>query len=154
MPLKDGEDALRVNWAELIIFDTSGKVRKRHSFATNHLITKDNVVSLVEAGRGRWKIENEHNNTLKTKGYNLEHNFGHGEENLSNLLLTFNLLAFLFHTVLDIFDKRYALIRATLHRRDRFFHDLKALTRYLLFKNWNDLMCFMLRGLELEDPGG
>ena len=154
MPLKDGEDALRVNWAELTIFDTEGKVRKRHSFATNHLITKNNVVSLVEAGRGRWKIENEHNNTLKTKGYNLEHNFGHGKEHLSNLLLTFNLIAFLFHTVLEIFDKRYALIRTTLPRRDRFFHDLKALTQYFLFKSWNDLMCFMLKGLELEDPGG
>ena len=29
--------------------------------------------------------ENEHNNTLKTKGYNLEHNFGHGSEHLSKL---------------------------------------------------------------------
>ena len=154
MPLKDGEDALRVNWAELTIVDAEGKIRKRHSFATNHHITKDNVVSLVEAGRARWKIENEHNNTLKTKGYNLEHNFGHGKENLSNLLLTFNLLAFLFHTVLEFFDKRYALIRTTLPRRDRFFNDLKALCQYFLFKNWDDLMRFMLKGLELEDPGG
>lgn len=154
VPLKDGADALRVNWVELTITDTEGKVRKRHSFATNHHITKHNVVSLVEAGRARWKIENEHNNTLKTKGYNLEHNFGHGKENLSNLLLTFNLIAFLFHTVLEFFDKRYALIRTTLPRRDRFFHDLKALCQYFLFKNWNNLMCFMLEGLELEDPGG
>ncbi len=154
VPIKDGEDALRINWAELTIFDAEGNVRKRHAFATNHLITKDNVVSLVEAGRGRWKIENEHNNTLKTKGYNLEHNFGHGEENLSNLLLIFNLLAFLFHTVLEFFDKRYTLIRKTLPRRDRFFNDVKALCQYLLFKSWDDLMCFMLKGLELEDPGG
>ena len=29
--------------------------------------------------------ENEHNNTLKTKGCNLEHNFGHGSEHLSKL---------------------------------------------------------------------
>jgi hypothetical protein len=36
---------------------------------------------------------------LKTKGYHLEHNFGHGKKNLSALLMTFNLLAFLFHTV-------------------------------------------------------
>lgn len=154
VPLKDGKDALRVNWAELVITDTDGKVRKRHVFATNHHITKDNVVSLVEAGRARWKIENEHNNTLKTKGYNLEHNFGHGKENLSNLLLTFNLLAFLFHTVLEFFDKRYALVRATLPRRDKFFHDLQALCTYFLFENWKNLMCCMLEGLELADPGG
>lgn len=154
VPLKDGENALRVNWCELTIIDGDGKVRKRHSFATNHHITKHNVVSLVEAGRARWKIENEHNNTLKTKGYNLEHNFGHGKEHLSNLLLTLNLLAFLFHTVLEFLDMRYALIRSTLPRRDTFFHDLKALCTYLLFTNWNDLLCRMLEGLELEDPGG
>lgn len=154
VPLKDGENALRVNWCELTITDADGKVRKRHSFATNHHITKHNVVSLVEAGRARWKIENEHNNTLKTKGYNLEHNFGHGKEHLSNLLLTLNLLAFLFHTVLEFLDMRYALIRSTLPRRDKFFHDLKALCTYFLFNNWNDLLCRMLEGLELDDPGG
>jgi len=154
VPLKDGEDALRVNWAELTIFDEQGNERKRHAFATNHPITEATVISLIEAGRSRWKIENEHNNTLKTKGYNLEHNFGHGEKNLSNLLLTFNLIAFLFHTVLELFDKRYALIRETLPRRDRFFQDIRTLTQYFLFKNWIDLLCFMLKGLELEDPGG
>lgn len=65
-----------------------------------------------------------------------------------------NLIAFLFHTLLEFFDKRYALIRKTLPRRKTFFEDLRALTRYVLHNSWNDLMCFMLEGLELEDPGG
>jgi hypothetical protein len=39
---------------------------------------------------------------LKTKGYHLEHNFGHGQEHLAACLLTLNLLAFLFHTVLHL----------------------------------------------------
>jgi len=154
VPLKEGKDALLVNWAELTILDKDGNIRKRFSFATNHSITRDNIVELIEAGRARWKIENEHNNTLKTKGYNLEHNFGHGKENLANLLLTLNLYAFLFHTVLEFFDKRYGLIRKTLPSRKTFFDDIRALTRYLLHNSWDDLMCFMLRGLELEDPGG
>jgi len=154
VPLKEGKDALLVNWAELTILDKEGNIRKRFSFATNYSITRDNVVALIEAGRARWKIENEHNNNLKTKGYNLEHNFGHGKDNLSNLLLTLNLFAFLFHTVLEFFDKRYTLIRKTLPSRKTFFDDVRALTRYLLHNSWDDLMCFMLRGLELEDPGG
>jgi hypothetical protein len=29
---------------------------------------------VVQAGRSRWKIENENNPTLKTKGYHFEHN--------------------------------------------------------------------------------
>lgn len=33
------------------------------------------------------KVENEGNNILKNQGYNLEHNFGHGIENLAEILL-------------------------------------------------------------------
>jgi len=154
VPIKDGEDALRVNWMELVILDDDGKQRARHVFATNHELTHRNVVAYIDAGRARWKIENEHNNTLKTKGYNLEHNFGHGKKNLSNLLLSLNLLAFLFHTMLELYDPRYQLIRKTLPRRDRFFNDVKALTQYMLFESWEALMLFMLNGLDLEDPGG
>ena len=56
----------------------------------------ETVLRIVPAGRTRWKIENENNNTLKTKGYHLEHNFGHGQQHLSNVLVSLNLLAFLF----------------------------------------------------------
>lgn len=154
VPIRDGDDALPVNWMELVILDAEGTQRARHVFATNHELTRDNVAAYIEAGRSRWKIENEHNNTLKTKGYNLEHNFGHGKQNLSNLLLSLNLLAFLFHTLLELYDPRYRLIRHTLPRRDRFFNDVKALTQYMLFESWEALMLFMLEGLDLEDPGG
>lgn len=154
IPIKEGKNALGVNWFELVILDKEKKVRKRFGFATDYLITRENVIDLVECGRSRWKIENEHNNTLKTKGYNLEHNFGHGKEHLSNLLLTLNLIAFLFHTVLEFFDKRYALLRKSLRRRQTFFEDIRALTRYMCFENWNELLRFMIRGLKLPDPGG
>ena len=36
------------------------------------------------------------------KGYNLEHNFGHGKANLSAILATLNLLAFAFHTIAEL----------------------------------------------------
>jgi hypothetical protein len=57
---------------------------------------------VAQAGRGRWKIENENNNVLKTKGSHVEHNFGHGQQYLAAVMLSLNLLAFLFHTVLDL----------------------------------------------------
>ena len=154
VPIRDGDDALRVNWCEVVITDKSGEIRKRFSFITDYLITVHNVVELVAAGRARWKIENEHNNTLKTKGYNLEHNFGHGSQHLSNLLLTMNLLAYLFHTVLELFDLRYAILRKALGRRQIFFNDIRALTRYWCFESWDEMMLFMLRGLKIPDPGG
>ncbi len=42
------------------------------------------------------------NNTLKTQGYNLEHNFGHGQQYLSSFLASLNILSLLFHTVLEL----------------------------------------------------
>ncbi len=77
IPLKDGEDALLVNWCELTITRDDGTLIYKNNFATNHQITEINVEAIVSAGRTRWKVENKNNNTLKTKGYNLEHNFGH-----------------------------------------------------------------------------
>jgi hypothetical protein len=54
-------------------------------------------------------------------------------EILSALLLTLKLLAFLFHTVLQLLDEKYQLICQRLSTRKVFFDDLRALTKYLLF---------------------
>jgi len=102
----------------------------------------------VSAGRGRWKTENENNNTLKTKGYNLEHNFGHGSKHLSSFLAALNILAFLFHTLLEFMDKQYRALRTALSKRKTFFDDIRALTRYICFESWSHMMNFMLEGLE------
>jgi hypothetical protein len=89
-----------------------------------------------------------YNNTLKTKGYHLEHNFGQGKQHLSSLLAALNILAFLYHTFLSFTDENYRLIRAQLPTRQTFFDDLRALTRYILFPNWDALLDFMMRGLD------
>lgn len=153
VPLRDSEDALTVNWADVLVTDENGKKIYNNSFITNHLIHDGNIESLIEAGRARWKIENENNNTLKSHGYHLEHNFGHGKNYLSQTLAILNILAFLFHTVLGLTDKRYQLMRDTLPRRDMFFQDISALFRYMLFNDWTHLLKHMLESYELEDPG-
>jgi len=125
VPLADGDDALQVNWFELTVSDKKGDVIYRNSWITDWLLDQNNVQSMATSGRARWKIENENNNTLKTKGYHLEHNFGHGKKHLSSLLATMNILAFLFHTVLSFSDKKYRLVRAALPSRATFFASLK-----------------------------
>ena len=89
-------------------------------------------------------MENESNNILKNQGYNLEHNFGHGQENLSEILLSLNLLAFLFHNVLDLVNVRYQKIRENLGTRKTFFNDIRALLKYVWFQSWQDLFVFIL----------
>ena len=98
VPLTDLDDPLRVNWCELMITNEKGSILYQNAFITDHILTDENVEMVVESGRARWKIENENNNTLKTKGYHLEHNFGHGKKYLSSLLAAMNILAFLFLT--------------------------------------------------------
>jgi hypothetical protein len=152
VPLVEGDDALKVNWCEVTI--TKGKGAKgemvyHNAFISDFEITEANVALVVATGRARWKIENENNNVLKNRGYHLEHNFGHGQKHLSSLLAALNILAFLYHAFLDCRDDRYHLIRAALPTRQTFFDDLRTLTRYLLFVDWDALMDFMMRGLEI-----
>jgi hypothetical protein len=108
------------------------------------LAANGEVVEITAAARARWKTENENHNVLKTKGYHLEHNFGHGKQQLATFLLTLNLLAFLFHTLLQLLDSPYQQIRQRLGSRQRFFNDLRALTCYLVFESWQHLIAFML----------
>jgi hypothetical protein len=149
--LRSGPDALSVHWVDItVVHATTGEQRYPNSGITNHRLTADNVVDVAQSGRGRWKSANENNNVLKTKGDHLEHKFGHGKRYLSAFLLRLNLLAFLCHTGLAWSDAKYALLRQVLARRQTFFHDIQALTRYMVCDHWEHLMDFMIRGLELE----
>jgi hypothetical protein len=145
IPLREQEPSLLVNWCELTVRDSADNSEVFHNaFVTNHAIDIDNVAEIVEAGRCRWKTENENHNVLKTKGYNLEHNFGHGQKHLSATLLSLNLLAFLLHTVLQLTDSSYQEIRRKRGTRRGFFQDILSLTKYFVFKSWQHLIEFML----------
>jgi hypothetical protein len=143
VPLRNSDEALMVNWFELVTTAQDGTVLFNNAWATSHRVTEENVARLVAAGRARWKIENENNNTLKSKGYHFEHNFGHGKQFLSNLFATMILLAFLVHTTLEWVDPPYRAVRNALPSRRTFFEHLRALIHYLPFDDWNHLMRFM-----------
>ena len=151
VPLRQ-ENPLMVNWLDMIVLrESTGKEEYHNSFVSNHKINSENVIPIAQDERTRWKSENETNNTLKNQGYNFEHNFGHGQAYLANFLATLNLLAFLLHTLLDLLDEEYQLLRKTLVTRVEFFNDLRALLRYMVFDSWEALMLFMLRSLDV--PG-
>jgi len=149
VPLAEGEGALQVNWCEVTITGNHRKVPYHCAWVTDWKITDENVAGIVATGRCRWKIENENNNTLKTKGYHLEHNFGHGKKHLSSLLAAMNMLALLTHTFLYYCDDAYRLIRAKLATRKTFFEHIRALMHYIDFPSWEAMLDFMMRGLEI-----
>jgi hypothetical protein len=152
IPLRDGDDALLVNWCELTTTDERGNVLYHNTFMTNLALDDRKVLEIVAAGRCRWKIENENNNTLKTKGYHFEHNYGHGQQYLSSVLASLIILAFLVHTVLEWMDDSYQLLRRKLPSRQRLFSDIRTLTSYLCFESWDALMTFMLQSFEPAPP--
>jgi hypothetical protein len=147
LPLRDEEPSLLVNWCEVLVTRRAdGKLLYHNAWVTDHDLDDQRVRQVVEAARSRWKTENENHNILKTKGYHLEHNFGHGHQYLSQTLLTLNTLAFLFHTVLQLVDSNYQAMRQKRGARQAFFQDIRTLTQYCLFESWQTLLDFMLTG--------
>lgn len=140
VPLRGDAKAMDVNWLSVELSDDTGTVTYRNSFITDPPVNRDNVAALVAAGRARWKVENEAFNPLKTKGYNLEHNFGHGTRHRATVLATLNLLAFACHTVCELGDRGWKAARRELLTRQTFFHTMLALTTYLVFPSWEHLL--------------
>jgi len=143
VPLRDGKDALPVNFVEVSVTDRqSGKQLYHNAFITNRQLTNETMPLIVDSGRARWKIENENNNALKTKGYYFEHNYGHGENNLSMVLTTLILIAFLFHTLFSLFWQPYIHILARI-KRVRLFESIRVLSQYFFSPTWEHLFAGM-----------
>jgi hypothetical protein len=139
-PLRDGKDALDVNWLRVTIADAKGKATYDGAFLTSLPVTRETVADIAACARARWKIENESFNVLKNNGYHLEHNFGHGKQNLAMMFAAMNLLAFAFHTVCDCLEAMWIKAREAKRARKRFFEHMRTITAYLVFPNWRTLM--------------
>ena len=97
-PLNESNPDELVNVLEYWEVDPDGTVQ-HFSWITDLDLSAETVWDIMRGGRARWKIENETFNTLKNQGYHLEHNYGHGEQNLSVVLALLMMLAFLVDQV-------------------------------------------------------
>ncbi len=140
VPLRDGNDARLVDWVGVTITDAKGKTTYQNAFVTSLTVTRDTVAEIVACARARWKIENESFNVLKSNGYHLEHNFGHGKQNLAMMFAALNMLAFAIHTVCDCLEQIWVEARTAKRARHRFFEHIRTITAYLVFPDWHTLM--------------
>jgi hypothetical protein len=92
--LNESHADVRVNVIEYWEEKKNGK-KQHFAWVTDIRVTEHNVYMLMRGARARWKIENETFNTLKNQGYQFEHNFGHGNKNLSTVFALLMMLAFL-----------------------------------------------------------
>jgi hypothetical protein len=140
VPLRDGKDAMTVNWIGFQILDAKGKIKYTMAWVTSLPVSKENVAEIVACGRARWKIENESFNVLKNHGYELEHNFGHGKQFLAMIMAGFNLLAFAWHSVLDLLEPPWQAAHEAACKRTRFFTTIVAVTAFVIFPDWLTLL--------------
>jgi hypothetical protein len=134
----------RVNFLEVWDRRPDGTVGYHNSWMTDFVVTPETVTAIVGIGRSRWKIENEQFNVHKNHGYEVEHNYGHGQQTLSMVFYLLNLLAFLAHKLLEFGDSLYQQCRAGESRRGLWTLFRSAF--YLIaFDTWEALLRYPLR---------
>jgi len=140
VPLNGTAGADEVNFFEFKIINKVNKITYRNSWVTDISINKSNIRELVRGGRARWKIENETFNTLKNQGYHIEHNYGHGTQNLSMAFFLLNLLAFYTHQILELTDLLYQQCRQDFSSRKEFWNQIRCTFRFMVFENWESML--------------
>jgi hypothetical protein len=119
--------------------DRSGALRYHNAWITDLEVDRANVATIVQIGRARWKIENEQFNVQKNHGYELEHNYGHGQQTLAIVFYLLNVLAFVAHVILERGDRLYQRCLATTSRRE-LWHTLRTAMRMILVTSWAELL--------------
>jgi hypothetical protein len=74
---------------------------------------------------------------MKNHGYEFEHNFGHGKRFLAMMLASLNLLAFAWHTMLELLEPPWIAAREAAAKRTSFFAHLLTLSAYAIFPSWS-----------------
>ena len=139
LPLNEANQDLRVNFLEYTEFDEDGEVLKRFSWVTDLPINRRSAQHLVRGGRTRWKIENETINTLKNQGYQFEHNFGHGEKNLSVVFAMIMMLAFLVDQTQQLCCPLFQAIWQKLGSKRALWEELRSHVHHFVFDSMQHL---------------
>lgn len=122
------------------------------SWITDIVPTPNNVVPIMWGGRSRWKIENETFNTLKNQGYHLEHNYGHGEQHLSVVLMLLMMLAFLVDQTQQLCCPLFQAAWAKMGTKRYLWEMIRTYFKTFLFRSMVELLTAVARGLAMQPP--
>jgi hypothetical protein len=139
VPLNEANADLRVTFVRYVECDDLGGEDRTFTWITDVKVGKGNVARVARAGRARWKIENETFNTLKNQGYQFEHNFGHGEQNLSVVFALLMILAFLVDQVQQLCNPLFQGALAKWGSKRALWEQQRALFRNFRFRNLREL---------------
>jgi len=139
LPLNESNQDLLVNFLQYTEYAADGHRQKLFSWVTSESLTRDNANHMTRGGRARWKIENETFNTLKNQGYHFEHNYGHGQQNLSVVFAMLMMLAFLIDQVQQICCPLFRAVWEKLGSKRALWDNLRSHFRHFLFRSMWDL---------------
>ena len=149
VPLNKSNQDVLVNFLEYWEIQADGTTQ-HFSWVTDFEITRENVFTLMQGGRARWKIENETCNTLKNQGYQFEHNYGHGEKHLSVVFALLMMLAFLVDQILQCACHLFRAVWQKEGSKKRMWEHLRALFSSLEFDSMVHLFQALLYGYHVE----
>jgi Transposase DDE domain len=150
VPLNGSHADVRVNFIE---YWEIGHDKVQHfSWVTDLRVNQRNVFRLMRGGRARWKIENETFNTLKNQGYNFEHNYGHGEQNLSVVFAMLMMLAFLVDQTQQLCCALFQTVWSKLGSKRLLWERMRALFYDYALESMRQLLEALLYGLKKSPP--
>lgn len=152
VPLNESNADLTVNFLQYAEYDGDGNRRKCFSWITDVHVTHGNAKWLVRGGRSRWKIENETFNTLKNQGYHYEHNYGHGEHNLSVVFAQLMMLAFLVDQAQQRCCSLFRAVWSKLGSKRNLWEKLRSHFYHFTFQSMQHLYEVILHDLAKEIP--
>lgn len=136
----NGSSEVKVNWFSCTEIKPDGKIAYRNSWITDIVPTKKNIQELVEVGRHRWQIEDQAFDVLKNHGYHLEHNFGHGKENLAFIFIILNFLAYMLHQLIALADPLFQAAMEQVGSENNLWNDIRALLNHFVWGSWTALL--------------
>jgi hypothetical protein len=150
-PLNESNSDERVNVLESWEVHPDHQVQS-FSWITDFLLTPENVWAIMRGGRARWKIENETFNTLKNQGDRLEHNYGHGEQNLSVVLALVMMLAFLVDQAQQLCCPLFQAAWSKMRTKCHLWEEIRHHFRLLVFDSMAELLTAVVRGIAPQRP--
>jgi len=142
LPLNKSNQDIRVNFIKHWEIPAKGKNKGKKTtftYVTNHLIKFSNVIELSKAGRTRHKIENETFNTLKNQGYDLKHNYGHGNKHLASIFVSLMLLMFLIDQIQESCCEVFNIAYKSAQSRIALWENMRNLFLEFYILKWEDI---------------
>ncbi len=148
VPLNASNPDLLINFLEY--WEITDKGERHFSWVTDIPVSCGNAYALMRGGRARWKTENETFNTLKNRGYHFEHNFGHGNNQLSVVFVNLMMLAFLVDQIQEAACQLFQAALSKVGSKIRLWEKMRAYFLSIKFESMEMLYKAIVYGYRIE----